>query len=182
MKLITFFIILTISQVFGQVNVLDASIKLSKRTYLSHEHVQSVVTISNRGAQDITLTSGKTSWLEFKITRNGKEILLGKDWKFKSCVVPAGGKVARRVVLTLMYPLTEQGNYTARAILNPPFENAQRAYSQPQFFDVFNGTKIYSQQHGIKAKPGKIIGYQVQKLQTANGSLMVMATSTFYTQ
>jgi len=43
-------------------------------------------------------------------------------------------------------------------------------YSRPQFFDVFNGTKIYNQQRGIKANPGKIIGYQVQKLQTASGS------------
>ena len=177
MKLIIITLLVTLSQLLAQVNVLDVELVINKRTFLCYEHVYAQVIIKNRGSREVRLQNDGGNWLDFKIKRNSaKDILMAKNFGFQACVVPANGQVARKVVLTHLYPLVEPGNYTIRAQVNPPGVEMNPISSRPQFFDVFNGMDVYKQQHGVKSKGGKIVEYRVKKMNTPKGTQLYFQT------
>ena len=165
MKLIVVTFLLTLTQAFSQLNILDVSLTMNRKTYLSYEHVYGVVTITNRGGKDLRLhNQGGDNWLNFSIQRNqGKEVPMAKKFLFKDCVIPAGKAVSRKVVLTQLYPLIDSGNYTIRAKVKPP-EGNEIYRSSPSFFSVFNGVDLYRQQHAVTASGGQIVEYRITKL------------------
>lgn len=156
--------VISFNALFAQADLIDISMVMKKKDYLSYEHVRAIVSIKNNGASDLRLhNQDGVNWLEFEITRNSvHEVKMGKKALFADAIIPAGGTIKREVVLTTIYPLVSQGNYTIRARVNPPGENLFKKRSSPSFFNVLNGVPIFSKQTGLQG--GNAIEYRVINL------------------
>ncbi len=158
----------------ANVNLLDVSLKLNKRTYLSHENIQAQVVVKNNSAQTITLKyKDGVEWLEFNITRNGsRQVAKAKKMSFAGVAIPAGQTVARTVTLTQMYPLVAQGNYNIRARVNPNINGWKSLNSPVVHFDVIDGADSFRRQQGIPGTAGEVVEFRVKTLNKVSGNEM----------
>lgn len=169
--LVALFAILYTHSLMGQANILDVSMQMSKKEYMSNEHIRAVITLTNNGANDIALQNERgINWIEFVITKNGgKDVNMLRDVGAGSVIVPAGKTIKKTYALTMFYALTKPGNYTIRARVNPPGNQFHKKISEPRFFDVIQGVELFRRQVGVKAANGRVMEYRILVLNLTKG-------------
>ena len=156
--------IVSLNALFAQADLIDVSLAMKKKDFMSYEHVRAVVTVKNNGASELRLhNQNNINWLEFIINRNGAhEVKMSKKALFADAIIPAGASIKREVVLTTIYPLVTQGNYTIRARINPPGSDLFKKKSAPGFFNVLKGATVFKKQVGVRG--GGVVEYRILNL------------------
>ncbi|MDB4508252.1 hypothetical protein N9051_01575 [Akkermansiaceae bacterium] len=127
----------------GQVSV---TMKVDRNTYLENEPVTAVVSITNRSGREIFFHSKadgqiNRSWLDFALRESGGKTLNRRNHGvFRAAKLPAGQSISRRVNLSSLYQISQQGNFSSNAKI---IVNGQTYRSNSTHFTVSSGT-VYS--------------------------------------
>ena len=130
---------------------IQMQVKLSRRTYILYESIVATVSITNLAGRDIEFRDeGGKQWFNVEITTLEGNILqpYDPDYKLQPTIVPAGQTVQRRIDLSPLFPIREQGTHRVRA--NVYFVEAGRYFnSNYATFDLTDGKVFWRQTVGV---------------------------------
>lgn len=132
---------------------------------MAGEPVKAVVTVTNHAGQTLTFYGdGRSEWLTFILKdRNGNPVSARRGKSFGKMVIKPGETLAREVILSEHFILSEQGNFSATAVVNTPGRTGTGASSNRVTFSQAPGVLHWSQKVGINGKPGVIREYRLYK-------------------
>lgn len=152
-------VLILIGQTQAQISV---RVDMAKKTFISHEHVKAVVSITNNSGRPLRLSSrGDRSWVEFDIKKNNQRTITAtKNALHGPTIIDTGATIRSNFDLSLSYGLTSPGNYMIKATVNVDEQNAAFR-SNNAFFTVNNGLSIFKSRYGDPANPKKIREYNI---------------------
>ena len=130
---------------------IQVDLKLSRTSYIMYEPLIATVTVTNNAGRDITLADedGK-QWFNVEVNHLGGMMIppYAPDYKLHPLTVPAGQSLQRKIDLTPLFPIREQGTHRARA--NIYFADLDRYfYSNFVTFDLTDGKLLWRQDVGV---------------------------------
>lgn len=144
----------------GQVS---ATLKLSKTQYVAGEAVVAVVTITNNSGQDqLFQTTSRSPWLDFVIKDSKGEPTVPRGRSaFGSIKIPAGQTMAREVVLTSIFQLSDPGSYSVYGVIRTQGQTAEGYSTNRILFNLTGGRPFWSQKVGTPGNASKVREYRV---------------------
>jgi hypothetical protein len=146
----------------GQAQI-AASLAITKKQHLAGEPVIAVVTITNHSGRDLVLQSdGRFQWLDFIVkSSNGAPVNARNRVLFGPMKIGTGQTMAREVDLARHFHLTEPGNFSASAVIQPAADPSAGTSTNRVFFNLSPGRPYWAQKVGLSAKPGKTREFRV---------------------
>ncbi|MFT5468067.1 MAG: hypothetical protein ACI8UO_003175 [Verrucomicrobiales bacterium] len=140
----------------AQINV---KLEATKRTYVAHEPIEVVLSITNRAGRDVILgpptnelgQKTGTSWLRFDIHNNNGHLVSPKrNAVYEPVVIPAGQTLQRKFAINQTHPMSQQGVY--RVTASAYFPNLKRYFRTAELnVNVSDGREIWRQVVGVPA-------------------------------
>lgn len=130
---------------------LAATLRLSKKQYLTGEPVMAVVTVTNHAGREITFYGNtRTPWLNFIIKDGrGDDISPLSGQVFGKMTIKAGETLAREVNLGEHFLLGQSGNFSAVAVIRMPNDVGEGTSTNRVLFTQAPGSTYWTQKVGI---------------------------------
>ncbi len=140
---------------------ISVRIDMEKKTFISHEHVKAVISITNTSGRTLRLASTKDrSWVEFDIKKNSRPLTASRNALHGVTTIKAGATIQSSFDLSMSYGLTAPANYIVKATVYVDEQGAVFR-SNNAFFTVNNGLSIYRSRYGDPEDPSKIREYNI---------------------
>ena len=130
------------------------SLAMTKKQYVAGEPIMAVVTITNHAGQELTFHGDSRSpWLDFVVKRDsGSPSIPSGRPTFGTVKIPAGQSMSRQVDLTSLFPLKDQGTFTAYAVVRTPAPASQGFITNRCLFSIIGGRPYWTQKIGVKGQ------------------------------
>ncbi|MDP3851585.1 MAG: hypothetical protein Q8Q59_13840 [Luteolibacter sp.] len=130
---------------------LAASLQIAKKQHLAGEAVIAVVTVTNHSGRDLVFQSdGRFQWLDFIVKKsNGNPVTPRNRVLFGPMKITAGQTLAREIDLSQHFQLSEPGNFSVSAVIQPPGDPASSTSTNRVFFNQTPGRPYWSQKVGV---------------------------------
>ena len=151
-------LLVLLGQVQAQISV---RIEMEKKTFISHEHIKAIVSITNNTGRPLRLASAKDrSWIEFDVQKNNRPLTASRNSMHGTTIINTGATVRSSFDLSMIYGLTAPANYMIKATVHVD-EQSAAFRSNNAFFTVNNGLSIFKSRYGDPSNPAKIREYNV---------------------
>jgi hypothetical protein len=140
-----------------------ASLNIPKKQHLAGEPVIAVVTITNHSGRDLVFQSdGRFQWMDFIVKKsNGNTVNPKNRVLFGPMKISAGQTLAREVDLAQHFQLSQPGNFSVSAVIQPPGDPAGGASTNRAFFNQTPGRLYWSQKVGVAGSSGHTREFRV---------------------
>jgi hypothetical protein len=130
---------------------LASSLKIEKKQHLAGEPVIAVVTITNHAGRELLFQKdGRFQWMDFVIKDgNGNPVSPKGRSLFGPMKIGAGQSMARKVVLSKHFQLSDPGRYSVSAVIHLPGSRTEGSTTNRVFFNQSPGRPYWSQKVGI---------------------------------
>ncbi len=130
---------------------IQATLKMDRALYVSHEPITGTLTIINRAGQDLVFgDSGRLSWLDFTVTdgRGNMVTPVQHHLNERPIVLSSGQTYEHEVTVNRYYPMANIGTYRVRASVS--FPQINRVFqTTTQSIQVTEGQAMWNQIVGV---------------------------------
>ena len=130
---------------------LEVGLKMNKSTYMAHEPISGVLTLTNRAGREVILEGARgEGWLDFHVTDPRNTLVSPKPNAEVAApiVLRSGVPVESRIVVNAVYPMGETGVYRIKAsVYFPPLKT--HFVTPLQTVNVVEGQSMWSQSFGV---------------------------------